>query len=173
MGRAWFSRGLHGMKYLFPVLVGCVVLSGCTRDAVQAELNERSGIPVAFERVASVTLSPVDTPTYRIIVDQDSWTTAWSELVAGRWPPAPPAPSIDFESRVVLFVGAGSLPTQLLSFGVVDVRLRNGVVKVTVREEWPGSQCGSLPVTTRPVDIVTIPRLSSETEFLTERTSRC
>jgi len=161
------------MKYLFPVLFGCVVLSGCTRGAVQPELNERSGIPVAFERVASVILSPVDTPTYRIIVDQDSWTTAWSELVAGHSPPAPPAPSIDFESHVVLFAGAGALPTQLLSFGVVDVRLRNGVVTVTVREEWPGSQCGSLPVITRPVDIVTIPRLATGAEFLTERTSRC
>ena len=164
----------HSMKWLrLAGVAGFVILSACTYAERQKELAAPNGDLVPFEHVASAVLSPVDSPTYRVILNQETWAAAWSELVAEHWPPAPPAPSVDFQSHIIVFVGPGALPTQLQSFGVEEVRLLNGVLHVTILEDWPSPRCGSLPVITRPVDIVSIPRLSTEAQFLTHRSSSC
>ena len=150
-------------------LTASSILLGCGSEATKPE----PGAPLVVERIASAILSPLDTPTYRVIVDQESWAAAWSEFVAGHWPPAPPTPVVAFENRVVILAASGALPTQLLAFRVDEVRLLNGVLNVTVVEEWPAPQCGSLPVITRPVDIVSVPRLATEAQFLVVRRSRC
>jgi hypothetical protein len=155
-------------------LAVCSLLLGCGSETTKPEaIKTEPGVPLAVERIASAILSPLDTPTYRVILDQESWAAAWSEFVAGHWPPPPPAPVVDFENRVVILAAAGALPTQLLAFRVDEVRLLNGVLHVTVREEWPAPQCGSLPVITRPVDIVSVPRLATQAQFISTRTSRC
>ena len=155
-------------------LAVCSLLVGCGSEPTQADASTpEPGVPLAVERIASAILSPLDTPTYRVILDEASWTAAWSEFVADHWPPAPPAPVVDFENRVVILAASGTLPTQLLAFRIDEVRLLNGVLRVTVREEWPGPQCGSLPVITRPVEIVSVRRLATQTQFTSTRTSRC
>ena len=162
------------MRYELFTALTVFGLLGCGSEATKPEAPKpEPGVPIAVERIASATLSPLDTPTYRVILDPESWAAAWSEFVAGHWPPAPPVPVVDFESRVVILVASGALPTQLLAFRVNEVRLLDAVLSVTILEEWPAPQCGSLPVITRPVDIVSVPRLATQAQFISTRTSRC
>jgi hypothetical protein len=160
-------------RRLLAFVAAYLVLSGCSADLTDPEMRPLDGDAVPFEQITSAILSPIDSPTYRVILDQESWADAWSRLVAGHAPPEPPPPTIDFATRIVIFTAAGALPTQLRSFRIEEVRLRSGVLHVTVHEAWPAPQCGSLPVITRPVDIVSIPRLATKAEFLTRRTSSC
>ena len=150
-----------------------LLLCGCGSDLAPPNVMTAGGEVVPFEQVASATLSPVDSASYRVILDEESWAAAWSQLVAGHVPPNPALPSIDFKSRIVVLVAAGELPTQLRSFGVDEIRLSDGVFHVTVREDWPAAQCGSLPVVTHPVNVVSVPRLSTRADFAQRRTSSC
>lgn len=160
------------MRYTVAMLLaGCVALVSCSREPAEPTPG---GEPVPFETLASVTLSEVESPTYTIILDQESWATIWAAIVAGQlWPQPPPPPTIDFESQVVLIAGAGELSTQLLSFRIDEVRLQDGILEVVVHEDWPAPQCGSLPVVTHPVHAISVPRLSASADFVTRRTSRC
>src|SRR4029077_13365921 len=103
--------------------VELLLLCGCGSDLAPPDVRTTEGEVVPFEQVASAILSPVDSPSYRVILDEESWAAAWSQLVAGHVPPKPALPSIDFTSRILVLVAAGEIPTQLRSFGVEEVRL--------------------------------------------------
>jgi hypothetical protein len=171
---------------LMMLIAGCIALSACAAESIAPVTPDTPDTPdteqrpavagelIPFEHIASVTLSDVKKPTYTLITDRESWVKAWSALVAAQlWPPPPPAPTIDFDSQAVILAGAGDQPTQLVSFRIEEVRLRDGTLHVLVHEDWPSPQCGSLPVITQPVHVVSVPRLASTAEFTTRRTSSC
>ncbi len=163
-------RGENAAMKPSPILVltTCLTLGACS-----AEKAVSDGTLLPIEHIASVVLSPLDSASYQVILDQNTWAAIWARMVADHAPPAPPVPTIDFGSRVVILAVAGEIPTQLHAFRVDEVRLQSGILQVTVVQDWPASQCGSLPVVTHPVDIVSVARVATEATFLTKRISSC
>ncbi len=150
------------------VLTTCLILGACSAEKAVSDANL-----LPLEHISSLVISPLDSASYQVILDQNTWAAVWARLVADHAPPAPPVPTIDFGSRVVILAAAGELPTQLHAFRIDQIHLQNGILQITVVQDWPATQCGSLPVVTYPVDIVSVARVATEATFLTKRTTSC
>ena len=108
--------------------------------------------------------SGMETKRGRIIDDSAALRAAWDTVFANYPPDQKPwMPAIDFKYFVVLLASAGTTPTQLSWFRIAVVRDRPERLEVLVESVWPA--CGGSPLTTRPVHIVTVPRVSTQAVF--------
>jgi hypothetical protein len=132
------------------------------------------GDVVPFEEVYSLpSFSGLTSPTAALIVDSASWDAAWASIFSNYGPSQrPPLPAINFDSTVVLYAGTGEVPTQLYSFKITEVRLSDaGTLNVRVESVWP--TCGSLPVITSPVHVVSVRVQSTTARFTWVKSGKC
>lgn len=166
------------MKARFaPLIIAMFGLTTCmpsdsTGPHSPSELNVSDRVP--FQDLYSLqSFSGMDTKRGLIITDsaglQAAWDVVFAHYAVGQ---KPFVPAIDFKQNVVLLASAGQTPTQLLWFRITLVRERPEHMAVLVESEWP--PCGGLPVTTNPVHIVTVPRVSTQAVFtFVDNTTPC
>jgi hypothetical protein len=97
--------------------------------------------------------------------DPDTWQDVWrraTRLQAS----TPPLPDVDFRRQMVLVVAAGKMKTGD-EIHVDSVGTLGGRVRVLVQTRV---QCGSIPTSAYPFEIVRVPRSTEEVGFLERRT---
>lgn len=112
----------------------------------------------------------------RVVVrTPDELTGIWGQATSRQGDP-PPVPSVDFDTRMVVVVGAGRLtPEDQIRVDSVGIRtvtdasgVEEDVLAVVVRTIIG---CGRFAVDAYPVEIVTVPRFGGDVRFV-DRTSR-
>jgi hypothetical protein len=153
---------------LIALAMGVAAVTACRMNSL---VSPREG--VTQRGIYNRPSSGIDARAGVIILDQPSWEAAWQVVVANYAPgEKPPLPVVDFDTHVVLLAAGGVTTTQLLSFRIADVRVGPEGLAVSVDVVSP--ECGSLPVITTPVDIVSVPRLETRAQFtFVDRTAEC
>jgi hypothetical protein len=124
---------------------------------------------VVFDVVQEVTteISGIAEHRRSVITDPAEWATLWDEIVTHVMP-KPPAPSIDFGSRLVVFATMGERTSGGHTISVIEVAEDEGTLYVVVEEATPGIECMTTDVVTTPAVAVSVPR-SSGTVLFVER----
>ena len=154
---------------LMALAMGLAAVTACRMNSL---VSPRDG--VQQRGIYNRPTSGIDARSGIIILDQPSWEVAWQAAVARNYPPGqqPPLPAVNFDTHVVLIAAGGMTTTQLLSFRITDVRVGPAGLAVSVDVVSP--ECGSLPVITTPVDIVSVPRVETRAHFtFVDRTAEC
>jgi hypothetical protein len=140
--------------------LACALVAACN-----AEPQLGPAEPLPFEEVLSTpAMTGIQTPTYRLIMDPDSWDSTWAAIHSNYAPgQVPSVPVIDFGSKILVLAAAGWRGAQGFFFRIEEVRASQGVLHVTVAERYPF--CGTLPATSAPVHVVSIPRVGTTAEF--------
>lgn len=97
---------------------------------------------------------------YRIKTE-DEFASLWNFLHADD---QIPVPTVDFEAHDVLAVFDGLHPTGGYDISVVAVEPIDGVLKVTILHEEPGTSCITTEVVTSPFELVVIPKSEAPIE---------
>lgn len=98
------------------------------------------------------------------IQDPDTWQDVWRRATK-RQASTPPTPDVDFRRQMVLVVAAGKMKTGD-EIHVDSVGTLEGRVRVVVRT-W--AQCGTIPTSVFPFEIVRVPRSTEAVVFLERR----
>ena len=154
---------------LMALAMGLAAVTACRMSSL---VSPRDG--VSQRGIYNRPTSGFDVRGGLIVLDQAAWELAWRAAVSRNYAPGqqPPAPAVNFETHVVLVAAGGTTTTQLLSFRITDVR--TGPAGLAVSVDVVSPECGSLPVITTPVDIVSVPRLDTRAQFtFVDRTGGC
>ncbi len=118
--------------------------------------------PVPFTRLAPFPVSGLSasalSPGQQVIRDADTWAAVWTSLTS-QTTPAPPLPSVDFTTSVVLFTTMGRQPSSGYRTSISAVT--SGAVEqllVSVDQTTPGASCVVTPAMTSPADAVVVSR---------------
>ena len=122
---------------------------------------------VAFDIVQEMTteISGIQERRRHVITDPAEWEALWDEIqtyVA----PKPPAPEIDFGSRMVIFASMGERTSGGHTIAVLEAAQEDGSLYVVVEEATPGIQCMTTDVVTTPAVAVSVPRNSGTVLFV-------
>ena len=122
--------------------------------------------PVALTTLAQGTSSGIRATTRSVIRDQKSWEALW-RAHASNVTPAPPVPSIDFASQMVLAVLMGEQLTGGYGVAVTEARAgtANTPLTVLVRETRPPKDAPVTQALTSPFHFVSIPLWSGAVQF--------
>jgi len=106
---------------------------GCCLDGAQA---------ASFQTVINTTASPSgDTPQrFEVIRSQGRLDTVWSDLFDPNSPPSP-APTLDFDSEMVIVYSMGTQSNGCYSAEISTVRAQGEAALVEVDEKEPASDC--------------------------------
>lgn len=118
---------------------------------------------LAFEVLDADARSAVGEARTVVIRDAEAWTRLWAEHKAHRIP-APPAPAVDFERRMVLGVFLGHRPNGCYGVEILAVRRTPRGVVVGYRERRPGDRVCSQALTA-PSQLVALPRVAAAVSF--------
>ena len=137
-----------------------------TGNAAEVPPNARV---VVFDVVQEVTteISGIAERRRSVITDPAEWATLWDEITTHVMP-KPPAPSIDFGTRMIILATMGERTSGGHMISVVEVAEEEGSLYVVVEEATPGIQCMTTDVVTSPAVAVSVPR-SSGTVLFVER----
>jgi len=122
---------------------------------------------VQFEVVQEMTteISGIGDRRRAVIVDAAEWTALWDRIVTFV-SPKPPAPSIDFATRMVVFASMGERNSGGYAISVLEAAEEEGTLYVVVEESTPGVQCVTTDVVTTPAVAVSVPRTASTVLFV-------
>jgi hypothetical protein len=145
---------------------GCVSANGVEQPEEPQEVRAE-GEPVAFDPVEEVRSFMSGIPDRRrLLIDEpEQWTDFWAELHANI-APTPDAPSVDFDSHVVIAATMGRKPTGGYAIRIKDVTRTRDRLRVVVVETSPGAGCITIQAFTAPATAVTVPRPVAELEFV-------
>jgi hypothetical protein len=145
---------INAVKSLLPVtvLILSFILSSC---------GQSSGTEESFETIDQGVESQIETETIEIIRDE----TAWSEFWTAHAGPNSEAPTVDFDTEMVIAIQLGTRPSSGYEVEVTGVTDANDALRVYYRETVPGTDCFTLPVLTHPFHIVKLARNEKEGKF--------
>lgn len=150
-------------------------IAGCSSDdptGPAPTVGTASEIPptaqvVGFDVVQEVTteISGIQERRRDVITDPAEWQALWDEITTHVMP-KPPAPEIDFESRMVIFASMGERTSGGHTIAVLEAAQEDGSLYVVVEEATPGIQCMTTDVVTTPAVAVSVPRGSGTVLFV-------
>ena len=122
---------------------------------------------VVFDVVQEVTteISGITERRRDVIVDETEWAALWDEIQTFVMP-KPPAPAIDFGSRMVILATMGERTSGGHSISVIEVAEEQGTLYVVVEEATPGIECMTTDVMTTPAVAVSVSRTSGTVLFV-------
>jgi len=130
------------------------------------------GTPLPVQLVDTLQLpvfSGISEKTRDVIRTEQDWEAFWAQ-VYGNMSPRPPAPSIDFTSRMVIVAATGTRRSGGFLIRIESV-LRNGDgYDVGVLETDPGPSCVVTAGVTAPVTAVVVPVAPGEVHFFERKT---
>jgi hypothetical protein len=148
-----------------------VMMVGCTDPGGGQELPPNAQLvpsaPVVID-LATANTSGIATASRRVIADETSWKSAWTEIHRARQP-EPERPVLDFSKTVVLLAAMGTRSTGGYTIAIEGVYQANGRLYVVVREKSPGNGCLTTQALTAPVTIVSTGRTGEPVTFVERR----
>ncbi len=135
-------------------------------EPIQAPVVTRAAFDSAFALVAHY--SGIGDRRRIVIRDAESWSALWAEIHSLSQPVAP-APTVDFDSYMIVFVSMGTRNTGGYAIRVDEVLEAEGAVYAEVAERSPGPSCMTTQALTNPVAARLVPRRDGTT-FFVERT---
>jgi hypothetical protein len=122
---------------------------------------------VGFDVVEEMTteISGIRERRRDVITDPAEWEALWDEITTHVMP-KPPAPEIDFDSRMVIFASMGERTSGGHTIAVLEAAQEDGSLYVVVEEATPGIQCMTTDVVTTPAVAVSVPRGSGTVLFV-------
>lgn len=152
-------------------LVGCVG-PDAREEAVPPDAQLVPSTPVALDVVAASS-SGMDQPARLIITDAATWATTWNTIHEAI-EPRPAAPTIDFESAIIVVAAMGSRPTGGFSVSIEGVYRTDQKLYVVVKETSPGSNCATTQAITAPVAAIATERTNLPVAYVERReTTTC
>jgi len=151
---------------LYTQILLAFAAAGCS-----ASLNEpRPGTRLDVRRLApdAATFTYVSglTQSERLVVrDVNAWSNVWTSISA-KVTPAPPAPTIDFATRMVVVAALGQRNS-----GGYTIRVDSAMTTTDGLTVWtstidPGSGCLTTAALTQPVDVASLPRIDGAVRFI-------
>jgi hypothetical protein len=166
------STRLAAALFLLIVALGCDYLRG-SDDVVGPPPG---AITLATEPILTVPqtfFSGIRDRRRFVIRSRAEWEAFWAELTSNQLPP-PPAPEIDFGSRMVIAASMGGRSTCGYSIAVEQAWWSEGRVTTVVLESSPGSSCLVCQAVTAPAAAVIVERRDGPVTFIERsRTTRC
>jgi hypothetical protein len=122
---------------------------------------------VAFDVVEEITtpVSGIRDARRVVITDAAAWGDLWREF-QGNVVPRPPAPDIDFATRMAIVATLGTRPDGGHSVSVPEVARDGDVLYVVVEEGIAGIECVTTDQVTTPAVAVTVPRAGGTVRFV-------
>ncbi len=102
-----------------------------------------------------------------IFTDQETFAAYW-DLVHSNLHPSPAAPTLDFETSMVIAAAMGSRATGGYTIAIEAVHRSGDDLYVSVTETSPGRNCMLTQAFTAPVMMVRVPRVKRAVHFLEE-----
>lgn len=104
----------------------------------------------------------------RTIRDNGAWLALWDSVTAFV-APQPPAPTVDFDTEMVVLAAHGTAPTTGYSIDITHVTAVRDTVFVLAERTRPGNDCFTGQALTAPLDARVVPRSQLPTVLLTEQ----
>lgn len=123
------------------------------------------GNPVSAVTLDQSSYSGITTARTAVARDGASWNALWTQHMAIVMPP-PPAPAVDFTSRMVVAVFIGMRPNGCYGASITDVTQANSNTTVYFQEITPQPMSVCTQAVTAPSHIVSVPAASGTVEFL-------
>jgi hypothetical protein len=109
----------------------------------------------------------------RVVRDSASWARIWVEIVGSHRPVAP-LPAVDFSREMLVVASMGTQRTGGYAIWIEDLSVVNDTIRVAVREQRPGSRCGTTAALTQPVTLARVERSDLPVAFVSSlQTSDC
>lgn len=167
-------------------LIGAILggVAGLAACAKQDSTEPRSNADVVPANAVPIPAAEVDTlvQTVRsgvsergrvVIRDQETFAAFWAQVHATQMP-VPDAPTVDFETSMVIAAAMGGKPTGGFSITIEGIDRSGSDLYVTVVETSPGPTCFVTQAYTAPVVALRVPRVTGKVEFLEEsRVDEC
>lgn len=107
------------------------------------------------------------TTAERIVVrDSTTWATVWPRIV-GSHRPSPPVPRVDFATEMIVVASMGTRATGGYTIAIASVHVVGDSVRVVVREQSPGTRCGTTAALGHPVALARVDRSERPVAFVT------
>lgn len=139
----------------FYVLTIIFVIGGCSS-------TKQLGDKANFVVIASGMNSGYTKKEQVIIKDEVSFKEVWNKIYGVN--SEEPLPKIDFSKNTAIAVFYGNFQDSGMNIEVKSVDLGASAI-ITVAETRAGGNCVTLPVTTQPFQIITIPRTNLYIKF--------
>lgn len=125
-----------------------------------------------FETLLAEAHSGLGEPRREVVRDEAGWARLWADIHAGVTP-APPLPTVDFGRHMLIAVASGTRPSGGFAIKVRSVATRGGKLEVVVLETCPAPDAMVTMELTRPVEVVSVPRLKEPATFQEARAGPC
>ncbi len=171
---------MNGSRHAFRAIAvtlataSALSIAGCSSDdpigpsgtGTAAEVPPGAQI-VTFDLVQEVTLemSGIMDRRRTVIAEQAGWDAWWDEITTHVMP-KPPAPTIDFTTRMVIAAAMGEQRGGGYSIDVLEVSEASDDLYVVVQESIPGVQCITHDAITSPAVAVSVPRSAGRVLFV-------
>ncbi len=143
-----------------------LVLAGC-RSAGSGTPATTAPVPVPFATVIQIAVPGQTGKQLQVAVrDADTWKTTWNDLRKGSALAADP-PAIDFETEMVI-VAAMETQGCVSRVTLRSITRTNDKAAVDILEEPPAANCRCF-VSSRPIHVVRVRKMSGEITFTTAR----
>jgi hypothetical protein len=151
------------MKRIFVVLMLCAVcLFGV---AAAQETGGGSSDEVPFETICKgVSANGIVERTALVVNDADGFLSVWEMIAQGVFP-APEAPSVDFETKTVIFVSSGVMPSGGYDVEIEGIVAADGGLDVYVLAHEPPEDATVTAALTQPYHGVTIDKTDLPVRF--------
>jgi hypothetical protein len=104
-------------------------------------------------------------PVHMVLRTAAEWDSVWQAVTRTQvYPPAPPAPMVDFNQEIVLLVGLGRQPSTGWNVRIDTVVTRRDTLRVVIHSVAP--QCTAGMMITYPWDAVRVPRTNAAIQFI-------
>lgn len=116
----------------------------------------RKADSLPFEVVEEGAYGTFQEAGYKLITDQDAFSSLWQELHAHTLP-VPPLPEIDLSDQAVVCVYMGTQNSGGFSIRITSVSVHQNIAYISVVTTSPGEGCMTTSALTSPYVMATIP----------------
>ncbi len=160
------------MRVLIILFVTVFFSCKSSETATQTEAGSKSQ-SIAFSELNSGTNGGFNEKVNQVITDQNTYNEVWAAAFSKFANPQKPN-RIDFEKNMVLLVAMGERTSGGYTIKIKSIDDIGENIKVTIKEEKPGTSCMTTSVMTYPYQIVELPKQTKKIMFDTvEKVVEC
>jgi len=142
------------------ILVGCMCFHAAARASETAAPET-----IPFETICTgMYANGIVERTALVVNDADGFTSVWEMIAQGVFP-APEAPSIDFETKTVIFVSSGVMPSGGYDVTIERIVAADGSLVVYVSTHEPPEDVGVTAALTQPYHGIAVDKTDLPVRF--------
>ncbi len=145
------------MKNLLFILLPLLLLTACKN---RQPVSSAPGTPVKWTKIAQGASSGMETESYQLVNDRETWISLWNQLHSTRIP-VPTAPPIDFARNSVVACMMGMKFSGGFAISIKQLEQKGNELLLLVEHEGPGKGCFVTEALTQPYYLASIPRTTA------------